>query len=150
MKVQWRLHAASFERPKHFKITAFVDFGIFYIFVQTTAKENNTFMGIFFFYNNRKPRRFNYTPILYDPEKEARKERMEKRVREIKRELDIPMENEPLKKTEFKSEFVSQTKHLKKRKEREDSGENVFFTSNTTLVIILIILFGLFFFWLLR
>lgn len=107
-------------------------------------------MGIFFFYNNRKPRKFNYTPILYNPEKEEREERIQKRIREIKRELNMVVENEPMKKTEFKSEFLSQTKHLKKRKDREESGETAFFTSNRILLIALIVLLGLLFFWFLR
>lgn len=106
-------------------------------------------MGAFFFYNNRKPRKFNYTPILYNPEKEERQERMNKRIREIKRELNMEVEEAPMKKTEFKSEFVSQTKYLKKRKDREERGETAFFTSNRVLIIALIVLLGLFFFWLL-
>ena len=107
-------------------------------------------MGVFFFYNNRKPRKFNYTPILYDPEKEERQERMQKRIREIKRELNMEVEDAPLKRPEFKSEFLSQTKHLKKRKDRESSGQTAFFTSNRILIIALVVLLGLFFFWLLR
>lgn len=107
-------------------------------------------MGLFFFYNNRKPRKFNYTPILFNPEAEEKRARMDKRVREIKKELNLEVEEEPKQQTEFKTEFVSQTKHLKKRKEREDSGSRPFFTSNTTLIIILVALFGLLFLWLLR
>lgn len=109
-------------------------------------------MGTFFFYNNRKPRKFNYTPILRDPEEDARKERLEKRVESIKKEMGVlperPEENNQERK-DFKAEFVSQTRHLKKRMTREASGQTIF-SNNGLLIIILIILFAVFFFWLLR
>lgn len=107
-------------------------------------------MGIFFFYNNRKPRKYNYVPITYNPEKEERAERLQKRIREIKRELNVPVEDEPIEKTDFKSEFVSQTKHLKKRKDREARGDTAFFTSNKVLVVALIVMLGLLIFWFLK
>ncbi|MDD4631861.1 MAG: hypothetical protein PHQ77_06425 [Proteiniphilum sp.] len=110
-------------------------------------------MGTFFFYNNRKPRKFNYTPILHDPEEDARKDKLQNRIDEIKREMgvlpDLPQEKMAERK-DFKAEFISQTRHLKKRKTREASGERTFFTNNGLLIIILIILFAVFFFWLLR
>lgn len=110
-------------------------------------------MGTFFFYNNRKPRKFNYTPILHDPEEDARKERLQNRIEAIKKEMgvlpELPEEKMPERK-DFKAEFISQTRHLKKRKTREASGERTFFTNNGLLIIILIILFAIFFFWFLR
>ena len=110
-------------------------------------------MGTFFFYNNRKPRKFNYTPIPHDPEEDARKDRLNSRIESIKKEMgvlpELPQENVPERK-DFKAEFVAQTRHLKKRKSREATGERTFFTNNGLLIIILIILFAIFFFWFLR
>ena len=109
-------------------------------------------MGSFFFYNNRKPRKFNYTPILYNPEEEARKERLQKRIEDVKKEMGVLPESdeEDQKKKEFKSEFISQTRHLKKRMEGDATGRQSFFANNGLLIIILVILFAIFFFWLLR
>lgn len=107
-------------------------------------------MGVFFFYKNRKPRKFEYKPILFDPVEDARKERLEKRISEIKREMGaLPEEEVDAKKTEFKQEFIAQTRHLKKRKSRQESGESPFYTRNGLLIIIVIVLLGLFFFWIL-
>jgi hypothetical protein len=107
-------------------------------------------MGTFFFYGNRKPRKFNYTPILHDPVEEARKEKLQKRIQEIKREMGVLPEEKVAEKKEFKTEFISQTHHLKKRKAREASGQHTFFTNNGLLIIIVLILFAIFFFWVLR
>ena len=41
-------------------------------------------MAKFFFYNNRKPRKINYKPILFDPEEDARKEKLQKRINAVK------------------------------------------------------------------
>ncbi len=41
----------------------------------------------FFFYNNRKPRKFSCTPILYNEKR--RKKKLEKRILEIKREMGV-------------------------------------------------------------
>lgn len=105
-------------------------------------------MGVFFFYKNRKPRQFNYKPILYDPDKEVRKERLEQRIQEIKKEMGVLSEEEVTKK-EFKPEFISQTRHLKKRKARAESGQNPFYTKNWLLIIIVLALLAIFFFWIL-
>ena len=109
-------------------------------------------MGTFFFYNNRKPRKFNYTPILHDPEEDARKEKLQNRIEEIKKEMGIQpavSEKKAAERKDFKAEFISQTRHLKKRKVREASGQGTFFSNNGLLIIILIILFAIFLFWLL-
>lgn len=105
-------------------------------------------MGVFFFYNNRKPRKFNHKPILYDPDEDARKEMIEKRITAIKREMGELPPQEVSERKEFKSDFVSQTKHLKKRKERVESGKNSYIANNTVLVIVAAILIAIFFFWL--
>jgi hypothetical protein len=107
-------------------------------------------MGVFFFYNNRKPRKFNYTPILYDPEKEARKEKLQQRIETVKREMGVLPEKTEVDKKNFKSEFVSQTRHLKKRKDRVESGSSSFITNNSLLIIIAVILLVIFLFWFLR
>lgn len=106
-------------------------------------------MGTFFFYNNRKPRKFNYKPILHDPEEVARKEKLQQRILDIKREMGVIPEEKVSERKEFKSEFLSQTRHLKKRKNQEESGRRTFFSNNGLLIIILVILFAIFFFWLL-
>ncbi len=35
------------------------------------GKDTSNSMGLFFFYNNRKPRKFDHKPIFYDPKKES-------------------------------------------------------------------------------
>ncbi len=107
-------------------------------------------MSTFFFYGNRKPRKFNYKPILYDPEEEARKERLQKRIEEIKKEMGVLPEEKANERKSFKPEFIAQTHHLKKRKDREASGQRTFFSNNGLLIIIILVLFAIFFFWLLR
>jgi hypothetical protein len=107
-------------------------------------------MGVFFFYNNRKPRKFNYKPILYDPDEEARKEKLKNRIEAVKREMGVLPERSEINKKDFKSEFVSQTRFLKKRKSREESGESSFITNNKILIFIGIVLLLIFIFWLLR
>lgn len=66
-------------------------------------------MGMFSFYNVRKPRQYNHTPIYYDPRKEA----LEKRISKIKREMGV---EEPLEdyKPQIKGTFVEGTSHLKR------------------------------------
>lgn len=108
-------------------------------------------MGMFFFYNNRKPRKFNYKPILYDPDKEERKEQMEKRIQRMREEvareegrtIEVPQET---KKVDFGEEFLSQTKYLKRRKEREKNANKPFFTNNITVVLLIIALLFIFYF----
>jgi hypothetical protein len=110
-------------------------------------------MGTFFFYNNRKPRKFNYTPILYNPDEEARQERLAKRIEAIKKEMGVLPEQPEEKiqhRKDFKEVFISQTHHLKKRKLRAESGKSSFFANNRVLIIVLIILFAVFFFGFLR
>ena len=63
-------------------------------------------MAKFFFYNNRKPRRFNYKPILFDPDEDARKEKLQNRINAVKREMGVLEEEETKEKKDFKAEFV--------------------------------------------
>jgi hypothetical protein len=53
-------------------------------------------MGVFFFYNNRKPRKFNYTPHLYNPEEEERKKNLQDRIEKVKREMGVLPEENPV------------------------------------------------------
>lgn len=107
-------------------------------------------MGIFFFYNNRKPRKFQHRTIMFDSDEEARKEKMEKRIRRIQQEVareegrEIEFEEKHTK-PDFGKEFVSQTKYLKRRKEREEEGSKPFFTNNITIVLLLAALIVLFY-----
>ena len=105
-------------------------------------------MAKFFFYNNRKPRKFNYKPILFDPDADARKERLRNRINDVKREMGVLQDEEAKEKKDFKAEFISQTKHLKKRQDRIESKGNTFISNNGILIIIVIILLAIFFFWL--
>ena len=107
-------------------------------------------MARFFFYNNKKPRKFNYKPILYDPDEDARKDRLQKRIETVKKEMGVMPEEKVEERKDFKTEFVSQTKHLKKRRERIDSGSNSFLSNNVLLIVIVLILGFLFFFCILR
>ena len=112
-------------------------------------------MGLFFFYNNRKPRKFNYRPVRYDPKEEARREDMEKRIRRIKAEVaeeeGKPIEMEAQKQpTDFGGEFLSQTKHLKRRKERYDDDSKPFYANNITVILLLAVLAVLFYILFLR
>jgi hypothetical protein len=103
-------------------------------------------MGVFFFYHNRKPRKFNYTPILYNPDEEERKKKLQARIEKVKREMGVLPEEPAAKQTDFKAEFVSQTHHLKKRKEKATST----LADNRLLILALAILFAIFAFWFLR
>ncbi len=107
-------------------------------------------MARFFFYNNKKPRKFNYKPILFDPDEEARKEKLQSRINAVKREMGVLPTEEVKEKKDFKTEFVSQTKYLKKRQERVESGRNTLVSNNGLLIIIVLILIAVFIFWLLR
>lgn len=104
----------------------------------------------FFFYNNRKPRKFNYKPILYDPDEEARKEKLQKRIEGVKREMGVLPEKEINEKKDFKSDFVSKTKHLKKRQDRVETEKKTYVANNGVLIVVALILLALFYFWLLR
>ena len=103
-------------------------------------------MEMFFFYNNRKPRKFNYQPIFFDPEKEERSKMLESKIRQAKAELGITDEEQPAAEqrkystAEMREEFLSQATHLQKRKARQEAGRNPFYTNNTTLILFLVIL----------
>src|SRR5690554_3457622 len=110
----------------------------------------NAAIATFFFYNDRKPRKYGYTPILYNEEEEARKKKLEKRILEIKKEMGVIPEEPKKEPKVFKEEFISQTRHLRKRKEKELTGRGSFFSHNLILILIIALLFAIFYFWIIR
>jgi hypothetical protein len=99
-------------------------------------------MGMFPFYNVRKPRQFTHKPIYWDPRKEA----LDERIRKIKSELGEPVDTPDTKYTPaIKGSFVEGTAHLKKHRSHGlDSRERTY--RNTRLVLILVLLAVLFWF----
>ena len=78
-----------------------------------------------------KPRRFNHQYIYYD----ERKEKLDKRVEDNKRELGMIPEKE-VTPEDIRGKFVEGTKHLKRRK---DSGRKPL---NVGIIILVIVLRG--------
>ncbi len=107
-------------------------------------------MSTFFFYNNRKPRKFGYTPILYNEGEEVRKKKLEQRILEVKKEMGVIPEEPKEEPKAFKTEFVSQTHHLRKRMEKESAGRGSFLSNNLVLILIIAMLFAIFYFWIIR
>lgn len=89
-------------------------------------------MGLFFFFNQRKPRGFNYKPIIYDPKKEE----SQKRDQRIKREMGEEIKNEEYI-PDIKESLANQTQHVRRRRENPDKGSS---STNIRLFIILAIL----------
>ena len=79
------------------------------------------------FFKQYKPREFNFVPRYYDPEKEAREER----VRRIKRELGIREEGEEYVPTITKGTMTNYFKQKDKRVQR--------YTTIRLIVIILVL-----------
>ena len=63
--------------------------------------------------------------------------------------MGVLEEEETKEKKDFKAEFVSQTKHLKKRQDRVESGRSSFISNNGILIIIVVVLIVAYFYWLL-
>ena len=95
---------------------------------------------MFFFYNNKKPRKFNYKPILYSPEKDEFNERVDK----VKKEMGV-LEDTNYKPT-IKGEFLKNTDHVRRKVNKEGSGSRSNSTRNTKLIIFLIVLIVLVYF----
>ena len=89
---------------------------------------------MFFFYNNRKPRQFNYKPILYNPDKDEFNERMLK----VKKEMGV-VEDTDYKPT-IKGEFIRNTNHLRRKVNKEKSTGKSTAKRNITLIIFLVVL----------
>lgn len=89
---------------------------------------------MFFFYNNRKPRQFNYKPILYNPDLDDFKEREHK----IKKEMGV-IENTEYKPT-IKGEFIRNTNHVRRKINKEERTGKPNTKRNITLFIFLVVL----------
>ena len=89
---------------------------------------------MFFFYNNKKPRKFNYKPILYNPDKDEFNERVLK----VKKELGA-VEDTEFKPT-IKGEFIRNTDHVRRKVDKEDDSPKSNTMRNTKLIIILVVL----------
>jgi hypothetical protein len=100
-------------------------------------------MGLFYFYNVRKPRQFDYKPLYYDPRKEA----MEERKLKIKRELGMEISDKEYK-PQVKGSFVQGTNHLKKSRLRGDDARSRQYKNVRLVLILSLLLLALwFFFW---
>lgn len=89
---------------------------------------------MFFFYNNKKPRQFNYKPILYSPDKDEFNERVMK----VKKEMGV-VEDTDYKPT-IKGEFIRNTDHLRRKVSKEESSPKSNKMRNTKLIIFLVVL----------
>ncbi|HUI33537.1 MAG: hypothetical protein PHO84_08020 [Dysgonamonadaceae bacterium] len=89
---------------------------------------------MFFFYNNRKPRQFNYKPILFDPDKDEFNERVLK----VKKEMGV-VEDSEFKPT-IKGEFIRNTNHVRRKINREGSTGKSNTKRNVTLAVFLVVL----------
>jgi hypothetical protein len=97
-------------------------------------------MAIFSFYNSRKPRQFNHTPIYFDP----RKENLEKRIHKVKMEMGVEEVDPDAYKEAIKGSFIEGTSHLKKSKYRGDDIRN---RVNKNMRLLLIVALLGFLFW---
>ncbi|MDR1937409.1 MAG: hypothetical protein LBQ73_02780 [Tannerellaceae bacterium] len=91
-------------------------------------------MGLFYFYNVRKPKQFNYRPIYYDPRKEA----MEERKLKVKRELGMEISDKEYK-PQVRGSFVDATTHLRKSHLKGDDTHSRMY-KNVRLALILTLL----------
>lgn len=100
-------------------------------------------MAFFSFYNVRKPRQYNHTPIYWDPRKEALEERIQKNKRELG--MEEPLEDY---KPRIKGTFVEGTSHLKRSYNRgEDMRARKYKTFKFLLwLVVLGVIFWILFF----
>lgn len=89
---------------------------------------------MFFFYSNKKPRKFNYKPILFNPEKDEFNERVHK----VKKEMGAIEDNDY--KPTIKGEFIRNTEHLRRKVDKEESTGKSTAKRNITLAIFLVVL----------
>ncbi|MDR1380691.1 MAG: hypothetical protein LBJ47_04340 [Tannerella sp.] len=92
-------------------------------------------MGMFSFYNVRKPRQFEHKPIYFNPRREA----LEKRIHKVKMELGVEETDYEQYKEAIRGSFVEGTTHLKKSKNRGDGIRKRVY-KNMRLILILVIL----------
>ena len=89
---------------------------------------------MFFFYNNRKPRQFDYKPILYNPDKDEFNER------EIKVTKEMGVIEDAEYKPTIKGEFIRNTNHLRRKVNKEESTGKSNTKRNMSLIIFLVVL----------
>ena len=89
---------------------------------------------MFFFYKNRKPRQFNYKPILFNPEKDEFNERVHK----VKKEMGVIEDTEY--KPTIKGEFIRNTDHVRQKVNKEGSSGKSNTNRNIKLIIFLVVL----------
>ena len=89
---------------------------------------------MFFFYKNRKPRQFNYKPILFNPEKDEFNERVHK----VKKEMGVIEDTEY--KPTIKGEFIRNTDHVRRKVNKEGSSGKSNTNRNIKLIIFLVVL----------
>ncbi|MDD6209630.1 MAG: hypothetical protein PUB21_03385 [Bacteroidales bacterium] len=92
-------------------------------------------MSIFFFYNNRKPRKYEHKPIYWDPRKEA----LDERIAKIKKEMGIEEEDKESYKPSIKGSFVNASPHLKRKLDKGEDREKRK-SRNIIIAVILVIL----------
>jgi len=85
-------------------------------------------MGVPRFFKLPKPRRFNYSPLYWDPEKEER----EDRIRRIRQEMGIDIPSDPTRTTIRRGSFRQASQKTKVKAAR---------SSNIRLLVILAVLF---------
>ncbi|MDR3252489.1 MAG: hypothetical protein LBT35_02875 [Tannerella sp.] len=96
-------------------------------------------MGVFNFYNVRKPRQYNHSPIYYDPRKEA----LEKRIHKVKAEMGVEETDYEQYKEAIRGSFIEGTTHLKKSRNKGDDIRNRVY-KNMRLILVLAILAAVF------
>jgi len=101
-------------------------------------------MGVFSFYNMRKPRQFVHKPIYFDPRKEA----LEKRINKVKRQMGVEVTDYEQYKEEIRGSFIEGTSHLKKSNNKGDDIRNRVNKNMRLLLVLAILLFLLWFFFL--
>lgn len=89
---------------------------------------------MFFFYNNRKPRQFNYKPILFNPDRDEFNERVHK----VHKEMGM-IEDTDYKPT-IKGEFIRKTEHVKRKVTKEGTTSKSNTNRNVKLIIFLVVL----------
>jgi len=97
------------------------------------------------FFNVRKPRQFEHTPIYFDPRKEA----LNKRIHKVKMELGVEETDYEQYKEAIRGSFIEGTSHLKKSRDRGDDIRNRVY-KNMRLLLILAILGFLYWFFFLK
>jgi hypothetical protein len=102
-------------------------------------------MGIFHFYNVRKPRQYDHKPIYFDPRKEA----LEKRIHKVKMELGVEETDYEQYKEAVRGSFIEGTTHLKKSKDKGDDIRNRVY-KNMRLILVLAILGVIFWYFYLK